>query len=77
MDDPAEKTKEQSASPLAEELERARYRERALETALVRSLEEIKSLRSSRLLRITRRLRFFTRGMRRVKRLMKFQSFRT
>jgi hypothetical protein len=77
MDDHAQKTKGQSVSPLAEELERARYRERSLEAALVRSLEEIKSLRSSRLWRITRRLRFFSRVMRRVKRLMKFQLFRT
>ena len=78
MDDQTQRTKGQSASFLAEELERARYRERSLETALIRSLEEIRSLRSSPSWRITRPLRLFSKAMRRkamrrVRRLMRIR----
>ena len=74
MGDQAQKAKELSTSFLAEELERARYRERSLETALIRSLEEIRSLRSSPSWRFTRPLRLFSKAMRRVRRLMGTRS---
>ena len=67
-----------SERSLQEEIERGKYRERALEAALIRRLEDlaasearIKSLQSSLSWRITRPLRLVARGLRRVKRLAK------
>lgn len=67
-----------SERSLQEEIERGKYRERALEAALIRRLEDLaasearmKSLQSSLSWRITRPLRLVARGLRRVKRLAK------
>lgn len=73
-------TEKRSASSLAEELERARYRERSLESALIRSLEDLaaseaklKSLRSSLRWRISHPTQLVAGVLRRVKRLAKPQ----
>ena len=80
MIEKAPRTEKQSVSSLAEELERARYRERSLESALIRSLKDLaaseaklKSVRSSLLYRISRPLRLVAGALRRVKRLAKPQ----
>ena len=80
MIEKASKTERQSASSLAEELERARYRERTLESALLRSLKDlaesearIKALRSSHSWRVSRPLRLVAGVLRRIKRLAKSQ----
>ena len=80
MIEEAPRTEKQSVSSLAEELERARYRERSLESALIRSLKDlaesearIKALRSSLSWRVSHPLRLVAGALRRVKRLVKSQ----